>query len=178
MKDVSKLKGIAKKSILVLLYLVFFVFQVQAQNEKAKARYVYTFTKNLTWQQPVNSTGFVIGVLGSSPITNELKLLTTGKKVGTQSIIVKEYSTVPQIERCNILIIISNKHSLLPRVLLRFQDAPTLIVTEKQGSINQGSCINFVENGSNVKYEYSQHHIESRDIATSPTLFTLGIAAY
>lgn len=164
-----------RKTIILLLYLGFLGFQAQAQSEKFKALFVYNFTKYVQWPAPPNPEGFVVAILGNSPITEDLRLIASKQKVGSQTMIIKVYSTIEQIEKCNILIIAPNKSTLLTDVISKTNGMSTLIITDKAGQIGQGSCINFILDGSKLKYEISKTNMDKRGLNTSASLYSLGI---
>ncbi|MEF8811700.1 MAG: YfiR family protein, partial [Bacteroidales bacterium] len=72
---------------LLLLFIVLFAtgsgIQAQSGIAEAKAKFIYNFTKFFEWSQSGQSGDFVIGVLGSNDIYQELEDFTEGKKVIT-----------------------------------------------------------------------------------------------
>lgn len=163
-----------RKTVTLLLFLAFLGFKVQAQSEKFKALFVYNFTKYVQWPAPPNPEGFVIGVLGNSSIADELKTIATKQKVGSQTMIVKVYSSVSEIGNCNIVYVSANKSSLLADLTTKTAGMPTLIVTEKEGAIAQ-ACMNFILDGNKLKFEISKTNIDKRGLSASASLYALGI---
>ena len=72
-----KIKG------LVFIFLLFSVSSVHAQQEKNYAVYaniIYRFTKYIDWPAEKKSGDFIIGVVGDTPLMEELKKVLLIKK--------------------------------------------------------------------------------------------------
>ena len=164
-----------KKVIILVLYLGVLVSFTQAQNEKFKALFMYNFTKYVEWPTSLKSGNFVIGVLGNSTISEELKLIAGKQKVGGRTIVVKACSSVSEVEGCHTLYIPTNKSNLLSEVNAKFGGKPLLIVTDKEGLATKGACINFVLDGSKLRYEISRSSLDTKGLGAISSLFTLGI---
>ena len=61
-----------RKSTFLILVLVAACLTAKAQDEKFKALFMYNFTKYIEWPQSKQTGDFVIGVVGGSPIIDEL----------------------------------------------------------------------------------------------------------
>lgn len=108
-----------KKVIILLLYLGFLGSFAQAQNEKFKALFMYNFTKYVEWPVASKSGNFVVGVLGNSPISDELKVIAAKQKIGTQTMVVKVCANVADTEGCQMLYIPSSKSDLLADLMAK-----------------------------------------------------------
>jgi hypothetical protein len=136
---------------------------------------MYNFTKYIEWPASQRSGDFVIGVLGSTTLTEELKTIAGKQKVGSQNIVVKVFATVDEIESCHILYIPPSKSSQLSLVINKTSGKNTLIITDKEGLAVQGAGINYVLDGDKLKYEVSKNNIEKRGVSVSSSLLALGI---
>lgn len=139
--------------------------QQQADN-KNKAVFIYNFTKHISWPASYKSGNFVVGVVGKgAPITIELKKMLANRTVGRQPIIVQEFATVNNITKCHILFIPNTASAQLPNALQKLGKATsTLVITEKDGLINQGACINFVKKGYKIAFEMHKTNILNRGL--------------
>lgn len=164
-----------KKGILLLLLLFFIkVDFTNAQNEKFKALFLYNFTKYIDWPASYKQGDFVIGVLGNSPIVNELKIVSSKKQVGGQSIVVKKFANPAQIDKCHVLFIPSYKSGSLRAVLANLKEKNTLVVTDGNNLVQQGAGINFIETSGKQGFEIKKHNIESKGLKVSGSLLSLG----
>lgn len=165
-----------KKLFVLLFYLGFTALQTaSAQNEKFKALFMYNFTKYIEWPSSMRTGDFVIGVLGSSTLTDELKTVAIKQKVGTQNIAVKVFNNVDEINDCHILYLPTSKSNMINSVSSKLSGKPTLIISDKEGLVPQGACINYVLDGDKLKYEVSRANIEKKGLAVSSALLALGI---
>jgi hypothetical protein len=164
-----------KRIRLILCVVALFFFATSyGQNEKFKALFIYNYTKYIEWPKAMRSGDFVIGVYGNSPLTSELQLLASKQKVGSQAIIIKTFSTLSGITKCHILYIPSSKSSSIGDILTTVGKANTLVVTDREGLVHQGSGINFVTDGAKLNYEISKTNIEKQGLTVSNSLLTLG----
>jgi len=78
----------------LLLVLLFMLKPITAKAQDIDysfhAKYIYHFTKYIDW--PANKKGgeFVIAIVGQSPANKAIKEFFNGKKVGAQTVVVKE----------------------------------------------------------------------------------------
>jgi hypothetical protein len=165
-----------KKVFLLTLFLsVFLWIDGLAQNEKFKALFMYNFTKYIEWPVSQRQGDFIIGVLGNSPLTKELEFIAGKQKVGTQSIVVKTFSSIDAIENCNILYLPSNKSGQIGQIVAKLNGKPVLIITDKEGLGLQGAGINYISDGDKLKYEVNKGSIEKKGLTVSNSLLALGV---
>ena len=62
----------------------------QEFNYKVNAMYIYYFTKYINWPDHLGPDYLTIGVLGNSPVTDQLEIIIAGKKAGGVSIVIKK----------------------------------------------------------------------------------------
>jgi hypothetical protein len=161
-----------------ILFSIFFILGVSAmhaQNEKFKALYIYNFTKYLEWPDSFNEGNFVIAVLGNSPIVDELIIIAAKRKIGFQPIVVEKINSVSEVDNAHILFIPPGKSNQIASAVNQLKDKPTMIITDKSGSIGSGACINFIVQSGKQKFEISKDNILARDIKVGSDLLSLGI---
>jgi len=136
-------KNMIKKIVLLSFVLLFCGIKYSsAQNEMFKALFLYNFTKDIDWPETYKQGEFVVGVLGNSKIIAEIEKIGSKKKVGTQSIVVKKFTSNSDIVYCHVLYITPEKSSQLSEALTKLSDKPTLVITDKPGLADQGAGIN------------------------------------
>jgi hypothetical protein len=150
----------------------------QAQEEEYISLYVYNFVKYFDWPESAKYGNFTIEVLGHKSVYLKLKDISAGKKVGNQNIVVKNYTTLDQMGKPHILFIGYWHTRLLPDVIKRIGNSPTLIITEKEGLIKLGSAINFIIVDNEIKFELSKKNITSHKIKVDPRLGQLAHIVY
>lgn len=147
----------------------------KAQQEKFKALFMYNFTKNIDWPAQYYKGDFVIGILGNTPLSRELKTIAQTKKIGGQKLVVKNYSNVSQIENCHIIYIPTYKSKYLEQVILKIKGKSVLIITDNEGLALEGAGINYIMDGNKIKFEINSQNIENNGLKVSSSLIKLGI---
>ncbi len=108
------------------------------------------------WPSECRQGDFVIGVLGTSRVADELEACTAGLRAGIQPVRVERYASADVIGRCHILFVPFSMTRQIRRVVSMIAHASTLVITEKHGALEEGSAINFVILDGQVKYQLSE----------------------
>ncbi len=168
------------KSIIVwvLLFTGFHINNIEAQEERYISLFLYNFTKHFNWPEEYKSGDFIIDVIGHESVFIKLKELTATKKVGNQSIVVRNYSDITMIGKCHILFVGHWQSRFLPQILERVGNRSTLIVTEKEGLINEGSAINFIIREGTIKFEFKKSNALKYGLKFDPRIVEMAEAVY
>ncbi len=150
----------------------------QTEISRAEAMFIYNFSRLIEWPANYKTGPFVIGVYGSSTIQNDLKSYTTGKRVGSQPIAVKTFTTPSEISTCHILVVPFNSSKQLDNIVPQLSGKSTLLITEKSGAISNGAAINFVIIGNNLKFELSPGNATKYGIKLSSKLSEMAFKIY
>ena len=166
------------KKILLIFFLMMAIVSVNhAQKEKYQSLFIYNFTKYIKWPDSYNSDKFVIGVLGNSAIFTSLsEMALAKKKTGNGLVIeVKKYSSVDEIDGCNILFVSENAIDNLGQIDSRTSTKPILVVSDSPGMATKGSVINFVELDGKMKFELNESKAFGKGLIVSGSLISLAI---
>lgn len=153
-------------------------FRGRAQHETdytLQANIIYRITKYIDWPANKRAGDFVIGIVGDSPLYDELKSLSANKTVGAQKISVVKISPQAGSYNCHILFIGEEESGSLKRIAPLTAGAPILIITESNGLARKGSCINFIMVDDRLKLEINKNNIEQRSLGIASELLELGI---
>ncbi len=161
--------------ILYVVFLCFIHLTAFSQNERFKSLFVYNFTKNIEWPSDYQRGPFVITILGNSTLFPELQQNVRGKQVGSQTIQVTQAANIFGIEKCNILYIPAQQSSLLDAAKKQLAGKPTVIITEKTGTMKQGADINIIQVDGKLQFEINAQQISSKELKASKALLNLGI---
>ena len=140
------------------------------------AVYMYNFIKYIEWPVSKKEGPFVIGILGASPIINELNDMAAKKKVGLRTIEVKKLSALNEAATCNILFIPENSSARLEEATENTRNKGVLIITETPGMVKKGSAINFIFVDGKLKFEINKNAASQSNLNISSELFRLGIS--
>ncbi|HEY0029339.1 MAG TPA: YfiR family protein [Bacteroidia bacterium] len=150
--------------------------QAQETNYKAYSVYVYNFIKYIEWPENTKTGEFVIAVIGDSPVLAELKALAASKKANGQTIIIKQYATIAEVDKCQILYISSSKSSMLKGAIEKIKNMSALLIAEREGLAKKGAGINFVTlEDETLKFEVNKKVIEAHNLKIPKVLMSLGL---
>ena len=158
---------------------VFFVFgfvtsRAQGSNYAVQANIIFRFTKYIEWPAAKKTGDFLIGIVGDSPLNNELRNFTANKLAGTQKIVVKSFSSNQETYDCHILFIVEEEGNSIRKITLRTAGDPILIVTEMDGRSPEGSCINFSIVSDHLQLYINKKNIDARSLGIASELLQLG----
>jgi len=144
----------------------------QASEYTPETNILYHFTKYVDWpEQEGTSGGFIIGIYGNDKVFSELKSGITGRRVGTKKIEVIKIDTLDRrLLKCSLLFISAERSKNIKRINSITQNKPVLIVTEKEGMMTQGSCMNLVIVNEKVRLEINSANIEGRGLKVANEL--------
>jgi hypothetical protein len=167
--------------ILFGLFMLALVFGFQTNtgadtNARIKSVFIYNFTRYIEWPADYKSGNFVINMFGSNPsMLTELNNMAKTKTVGTQTIEVKNTTSLDGVGKPHILYVTADAVTSLPDIIAKLKGKSTLVVTEKPGSAKQGAAINFVIVDNRQKFELNQSNAEKFNLKVSSSLVALAI---
>jgi hypothetical protein len=148
-----------KVYLLILLVLFFMPLRSQTVIAKAQAMFIFNFSRLIEWPAAYRSGNFIMGVIGTSSVADELEVYASGKKVGAQNIQVIRYKTPQEIAVCHILFVPFAKTKQIGEIAAALQSKNTLIITEKNGALEDGAAINFLILADKIKFEIKPDNI-------------------
>jgi len=164
-----------KKLFFASVILVLFTINVKGQNEKLQANYIYNIVKYIEWPAAYKTGDFVIGVLGNSSVTKELKKLAETKKVFNQKITIVEFNSTDQISKCHVLFISKLSSGLISIAVAKVGANATLIIGESEGLATQGAGINFIVQEDVVSFQLNEVSIKKRGLQVDSKLKSLAL---
>lgn len=163
-----------KKLLLVFCSLFMLAGSAFGQTAKIQALFIFQFAKYTGWAKEDAHEPFVITVLGSQEIADELRKATTGKNVGGRNVEVATASTTGSIPKSDV-IYIGDGFTGSPSSVSNSQAGRlVLIVGGKQGMCSQGAGVSLISNGNNVTFEASERNLNKRGLHISPKLLAMG----
>lgn len=168
-----RLKLLLLLAALVLLN-TFTTHAQQPADYAIQANIIYRFTKYIDWPDNKKNGDFIIGVVGDSPLTDELKTFIANKTVGSRKIVIKNFTSSAEAYPCHILFISEDESSSLKKIASRTSGNPLLLVSESEGLAQKGACINFVIVADHLKLEINKNNIEERNLSIASELLQLG----
>lgn len=164
------------KTLLLAVTLSIIGQKIYAQQHyKLYAGFMYHFATKTQWPASKSSGDFVIGVIGDSPVTQQLKALANSRKIGSRKLVIKTFSSASAITGCHIVFIPSRKMSLLSAVTAKAKSSNMMVVTEQTGGAKKGAVISFVNNAGKVRFQLSKSKAAAVGLKLSADLVKLAI---
>jgi YfiR/HmsC-like len=176
-RSVCTSPGVLRFFFLVIIFLLLTKHRALAQQEgdyAVHANIIYHFTKYIDWPEYKKMGDFIIGVVGAAALYDKLKKNITGKTVGTQKIVVKQFSASAVIFNCHILFISDDESGSMKKIVSRTAGTSVLLVSESAGLAQKGGCINFIIVSDHLKLEINRNNIEGRGLSIASELLKLG----
>src|SRR5688572_30607728 len=167
------LKNVLHLVLLTIVFITSMDNKVQAQNNinyAIHANIIYRFTKYIDWPASHKGGDFVIGIVGESPLFDELKNFITNKTVGEQRIVIRRITVSSGSFNGHIIFIPENENDKLKKISSITAGTATLIVTESSGSARKGACISLATVNEHLKMEINKNNIEKRKLSIAPEL--------
>jgi YfiR/HmsC-like len=166
-----------KLLFLVIIVLLQSSYKARAQQETdyaVHANIIYHFTKYIDWPPDKKTGDFIIGIIGDTPLYDELKKDITNKTAGGQKIVIKKFSSLATTFICHILFISDDESGNMKKIVSITAGASTLLVSESEGLAQKGGCINFIIVSDHLKLEINKNNIEQRGLNIASELLQLG----
>ncbi|MEO6669259.1 MAG: YfiR family protein [Ferruginibacter sp.] len=158
-----------------LLFMASATFAQVNLNYALHANIIYRFTKYIDWPDEKKSGDFVIGIIGDSPLYDEIESFTANKIVGKQKIVIKNFSASAKAYNCQVLFVNDDESRHLKRIATLTQGLPILLITESPGLALKGSCINFSIVDEHLKLEINKKNLEQRHFSVASDFFGMGV---
>jgi hypothetical protein len=140
---------------------------------KIKAAYLYNFGRFVRWpdNSPVGKdNSFGVCVLGQDPFGPTLDSTFAGETLDGKSVVIRRVSRPQDALGCRILFISSSEEPHLKAILAVLDNAGALTVSDMPGFTQQGGMIQFVFQGSKIRFEVNLTSAESSRLVLSSEL--------
>jgi len=176
--------AILKRGPLLALLAVLLAFsgaggaraETSAGEYDVKAAFLYNFAKFVDWPQaafPDPNGSFKICVLGKDPFGGSLQAAVGGEEIAGHKLIVVRTESLSKPAGCQILFISRSEREQTAQVLAAVRDAPVLTVGDAPGFLEQGGIINFLLEGTKVRFEINNEAAGRARITISSKLLQL-----
>jgi hypothetical protein len=148
--------------------------QAEAAEPNLKAAFIYNFTKYIGWDTSSAEREFVIGVLGTSPVTGYLMQIAKTNTVKNRKINIRYFTKPEEIKGCHMLFIPGSTTYSLSSILA-YAGKNILTISEQPGYAKQGTALNFVIVNDKLKFEANIKTIYAAGLNASSQLLKLAI---
>lgn len=149
--------------------------QEAATEYDLKAAFLYNFTKFVEWPADAfhdDRSSLRLCVLGEDPFGESLRAMAK-EEVAGRKLMVLSVAAMNDPAGCQILFVSRSERRRMPRILAAVREAPVLTVGDTAGFLEQGGIINFILQGSRVRFEINQESAERVGLRVSSKLLRL-----
>jgi hypothetical protein len=168
--------------VAVALALMFGSFGARAESDtttaeyRIKAAFLYKFIGFIDWP-PVAfdraDAPFTIGVLGGPTLGTELEQIAAGRQVNGHPVHVRLLARGDSVAGLQVLFVGRGEAGRMGAVAGATDGMSTLVVSESEGALAQGSAINFVVVDDKVRFDVALHPINRAGLKISARLLAV-----
>lgn len=150
----------------------------QPTEYQIKAAFIFNFAKFVEWPTAAfskASSPLVVGVLGDNPFHDALEKTIKNKTVDEHPVIIMQFRAATEATNCHILFISSSEKARLPQILKQIKGRSVLTVSEMPGFTEAGGMINFVLEGTKIRFQINNDAANGVGLKISAKLLGLGL---
>jgi hypothetical protein len=147
-------------------------------NNKLRTVYIWSLTSNVEWPESSRSGDFVIGIYGTTELSDDLIKSYSQRKAGNQQVVVKIYDNISKVDPCQILYVAPDKNGDVQTLATKFAGKPVLIIAEKEGMAKKGlATLNFVFRENALKFAINKENAEKHNLKIGLSLINIAVEA-
>jgi hypothetical protein len=164
------------RTLIIALLMAFSVGAKAEQNiSGAQAMFIYNFLRHINWPENTVSNKFVIGVYGNCETYNELLKYSKERKIGSKVLEVVKITTAEEATQCQLLFVPALKSNKIAEIKKIIGNKSCLIVSEKSGTFDSGSAIEFMIEGDRLKFKVNEVNIKQQNLEVSKALIDMAV---
>lgn len=145
---------------------VSFAQQLEEGDARAmiQANFIYQFAVNSNWPSEVKKGKFQIVVVGNENVFKHMAEKYGTKPIGAQAIEVVNAAAWSSGQFAQIIFVDKSKKGELQKVIKEGKSKSMLVVTNWEGALSAGACINFKNVENSIRYEMNEVSLSERKI--------------
>lgn len=150
----------------------------QPTEYQIKAAFIFHFAKFVEWPAaafPKASSPIIVGVIGENPFQDALEKTMKNKTVDEHPMVIREFRSAADAANCHILFISSSEKARLPQILKQLKGRSVLTVGEMPGFTEAGGMINFVLEGTKIRFRIKNDAANDAGLKISSKLLNLSV---
>jgi hypothetical protein len=159
--------------IIALILTCSFAVKAADNISGAQAMYIYNFLRHINWPENTIGDKFVIGVYGNSETFDQLVKFTKDRKIGTKVIEVIRVASTDEAIKCQLIFVPESKSSRISEIKNSMGNKSCLIVSEKSGTLDSGSAIEFMIVNDKLKFKINEANVNQQKLVVSKALMDM-----
>ena len=143
-----------------------------------KAAFVFNFAKFVEWPASAflnTNSPIILGILGDNPFGDDLANAVHNKKLNNRSLAVVHYLRPAEVTNCQLLFISNSEKENLAQIFNTLRDKSVLTVGEMDHFTEAGGMINFVQEGTKMRFQINEVAAKSAGLKISSKLMRLAL---
>lgn len=168
-----------KKIIGTLFFMILISGYAQSQEYKYHPIFIYNFSRYIEWPSGNEGVDFVVSVIGKSEAYREMVDISEKKKtIKNRNFVVRQCANVSEARK-SAIVFITRGTRVKPEEIQQLRDAGTLVITELDNIVQQGSHINFIATqDSKLGFELNAQAASDAGFKVANALATLATKTY
>lgn len=145
---------------------------------QVKAAFLFNFAKFIEWPPRAFASvksPLIIGILGENPFHDDLVQTIRNKTVDDHPVLIKQFYSASDATNCHILFISASERKHLPEIFNTLKGASVLTVSETDRFTEKGGMINFVLEGTKIRFQINKNAATSAGLKISSKLMSLAL---
>jgi hypothetical protein len=143
---------------------------------QVKAAYLYNFGRFVAWPAASTSGAFTICVLGQSPFGDALEKVGAAGAIDGKAVVAKRLEHPEDTDDCRIVFISASEEGHLNQILTALGKTTVLTVSDLPQFTLRGGMIQFVADGTRVRFEVNLTAAASAGLTLSSELLKVAVA--
>lgn len=157
-----------RKIIISIIVILMVASLAHAQESKFKALFIYKFSQYITW--PSGGNQVTIGVLGDSPVYNELAKIAQSKS----DLSIMKLSSLNKLSQCQIIYLPGSRSKSAASIQSQIGSKSILLVADDKSTTGNGSDIGFFLQGGKLRFLIHERGIRKKRMIPNSKLLALG----
>ena len=145
---------------------------------QVKAAFLFNFAKFVEWPPRAfasETAPLVIGILGDNPFHEDLAQTIRNKSIDSHPLELREVRSPTEFTNCHILFISTSEKERLPEILKALKGSSVLTVGETERFLETGGMVNFVLQGTKVRFQINNAAAAGAGLKISSKLMSLAL---
>lgn len=143
---------------------------------EVKAAFLFNFTRFVEWPASAFATDkapIVIGLFHSDPFGAALRRVVEGQTVRGRAVEIRVVKSYDEVRSCHLVFVSAAEERRIPDLLRSGAAGRVLVVGESSGFAQAGGVMNFVMDGSRVRFEVNLRAAERAGLKLSSRLLSM-----
>jgi hypothetical protein len=143
--------------------------------DSVKAAFLYRFTGYVDWPQPDRAPVFVFAVAGAESVASSLADIVSKRRVKDLPAVVKNISLPEELDGAQVLYVGPRYPGRLQDFIAAAQQRHVLLVTDREGALDEGSMVNFLLIDHRVRFEIALGAAQRAGLSVLPGLLSVAV---